>query len=102
MSSIDEAVAVGESPDGRLGLSGVAPNPSAEAGTVTVSLAAAGPVTLTVVDVLGREVARVLDGPLAAGAHPVRLDVSALPAGTYLVRLTADGATAVRSFTVAR
>ncbi|MAQ92885.1 MAG: hypothetical protein CMM84_05075 [Rhodothermaceae bacterium] len=96
------AVAVGESPDGRLGLSGVAPNPSAEAGTVTVSLAAAGPVTLTVVDVLGREVARVLDGPLAAGAHPVRLDVSALPAGTYLVRLTADGATAVRSFTVAR
>ena len=96
------AVAVGESPDGRLGLSGVAPNPSAEAGTVTVSLAAAGPGTLTVVDVLGREVARVLDGPLAAGAHLVRLDVSGLPAGTYLVRLAAGGATAVRPFTVAR
>ncbi len=52
--------------------------------------------TLAVFDVLGREVARVLDGDLAAGDLLVRLDVSALPAGTYLARLTADGATVVR------
>ncbi len=95
-------VAVGEGPEGALGLGALAPNPSAATAELAVSLATAGPAVLAVFDVLGREVARVLDGPLAAGDHTVRVDVSALPAGTYLARLTAGGATVARPFTVAR
>ena len=96
------AVATDDDPDGRLGLSLLAPNPAAGTAEATVTLAAPGRATLAVYDVLGREVARVLDRDLAVGAHVVRLDASGLPAGTYLVRLSAAGATAARPFTVAR
>lgn len=39
---------------------------------------------------------------LAAGKHPVWLDVLGLPARTYLVRLTAGGTAAVRPLTIVR
>ena len=96
------AVATADDPDGRLGLSPLAPNPAAGTAEATVTLAAPGRATVAVYDVLGREVARVLDRDLAAGDHAVRLDASDLPAGTYLVRLSAAGATVARPFTVAR
>ncbi len=96
------ATAIGEDPEGRLSLGGLLPNPSAEEATVTVSLASAGRATLVVYDVLGREVARLLDRDLVAGDLVVRVDVSTFEAGTYLARLTANGGTAVRPFTVVR
>jgi hypothetical protein len=96
------AVSVGEDPEGRLALGAFTPNPSASGAEATVSLAEAGPATLVVFDVLGREVARVLDRALPAGDHAVRVDVSDLPAGTYVARLRAAGTTVVRPFTVAR
>ncbi|WP_412070059.1 T9SS type A sorting domain-containing protein [Rubrivirga sp. IMCC43871] len=99
---LSAAVAVGGDPDGRLSLGSLLPNPSADEATVTVSLASAGRATLVVYDVLGREVARVLDRDVVAGDHVVRVDVSAFDAGTYLARLTANGAMAVRPFTVVR
>ncbi|MEM0963765.1 MAG: T9SS type A sorting domain-containing protein, partial [Bacteroidota bacterium] len=93
---------IGEDPDGQLAIGTVTPNPSASGAAVTVSLATAGRATLAVYDVLGREVARVLDGPMPAGDRSVRLDVADLPAGTYIARLTANGTSVVRPFTVAR
>jgi hypothetical protein len=42
-----------------------------------------------VYDVLGREVARLVDAEREAGRHEATLDGSALPAGVYVVRLTA-------------
>ncbi|WP_412060685.1 T9SS type A sorting domain-containing protein [Rubrivirga sp. IMCC45206] len=99
---IGMVTAIGEDPEGRLALGGLLPNPSAQEATVTISLASAGRATLVVYDVLGREVARVLDRDLVAGDLVVRVDVSALDAGTYLARLTANGGTAVRPFTVVR
>ncbi|MEO1630257.1 MAG: T9SS type A sorting domain-containing protein [Bacteroidota bacterium] len=63
------------------------PNPARDAATLAVTLAAAGPVTLAVYDLLGRRVALVHDGRLAAGTHALLLDTARLPSGLYLARL---------------
>ena len=55
---------------------------------------------LVLYDLLGREVAWLYDGDAAAGAHEVRADVSALPAGVYVYRLTAGERSATRRFVV--
>jgi hypothetical protein len=49
----------------------VTPSPFRHRSVVSFSLAASGPVRLAVYDVRGREVARLVDGPLAAGDHEV-------------------------------
>lgn len=59
-------------------------------------------VRLTVHDVSGREVDRLLDTTLPAGSHAHTWDVSALAAGVYLVRLEADGVRLSRRVAVIR
>ena len=66
-----------------------APNPFAEAATVRVTLAAPSDVRVVVYDVLGREVAVLLDGAFEAGTHAAVFEAGTLPAGTYLYRVTA-------------
>lgn len=73
------------------------PSPTAGETTLTVSLAAPALVRLDVLDVLGRTVATVLDGPLGAGTHAARLDGAALAPGVYAVRLVADGRSVTRT-----
>lgn len=46
---------------------------------------------LTVYDVLGREVAVLVNGEMPVGAHQVTFDASSLASGMYLYRLTAGG-----------
>ena len=83
-------------------LGAVGPNPAAGDVRVPFRLAAAGDVRLSVVDVLGREVAVLVDGPLAAGPHSATWAAGRAPAGLYVVRLDALGVRAVRRVTVAR
>ncbi len=79
------------------------PNPAASQVTVPFSLAEAGRARVEVFDVLGRSVSVVADESFALGSQRVSLDVSRLPAGTYMVRLTtASGELLSRSLTVAR
>ena len=79
-----------------------APNPTAAAATVSFGLAAAGDVRVALFDALGRRVAVVAERAYGAGRHAEALDVSALPAGVYVVRVVApDGARTAR-LTVAR
>jgi hypothetical protein len=79
------------------------PNPSAGASTVTLTLAAATTVEVTVYDVLGRKVASLSEGRLSAGMHRLSVDVSTLPAGLYLVRATVDDRqVSTRGMTVVR
>ena len=73
-------------------LHGARPNPAAEATTLRYDLPEAARVTLAVYDALGREVARLVDGEIPAGAHTATFEAGALPAGVYLVRMQADGA----------
>ena len=65
------------------------PNPTAGATTLAFTLAEAGAVRLVVRDVLGREVAVLVDEERPAGAHEVVFDARGLPAGPYMVVLDA-------------
>ncbi|MEL6770064.1 MAG: FG-GAP-like repeat-containing protein [Bacteroidota bacterium] len=83
--------------DGALALA-VYPNPAASQAAIRVS--AASDVRVVVYDVLGREVAVLLDGP--ATAAPLRLDAQDLPTGLYVVRATTAQGAVTRALTVTR
>lgn len=68
----------------------VAPNPSAGAATVTLSLPAASRASVRLFDALGRELAVLLDGDAPAGASALVLPW--MPAGTYLLRAEVEAA----------
>lgn len=63
------------------------PNPFNPRTTINVEVPQTAKVTLTLYDVLGRRVAILHDGPLAAGTHAVLFDGSRLASGTYFYRL---------------
>ena len=75
------------------------PNPVAE--RLTVRLQGARAARLDVFDVLGRRVSTAYDGLLAEGTT-VAVDVSALPAGVYVLQLVAEGHVDTARFVVAR
>ncbi|MDT0630915.1 hypothetical protein [Rubrivirga litoralis] len=83
-----------------------APNPATGRSRLRFEIATPGDARLAVYDVLGREVAVLVDRALGAGRHEAMLDARALPAGLYLARLdvaTAAGATtATQPLTVVR
>src|SRR5205085_12040790 len=64
-------------------LAPVRPNPSAGAIDVRFDVARETRVRLTVIDVTGREVARLADGAFAPGRHTVHWGGDATPAGVY-------------------
>jgi hypothetical protein len=67
------------------------PNPFGDAVTVTFSLPSRMEARLGLYDAMGREIAVLADGVLAAGEHTVRRDAADLPAGVYYARLSAGG-----------
>jgi hypothetical protein len=78
------------------------PNPFAGRSTLRYDLPEAAAVRLAVYDVLGREVAAVVDRTVEAGRHTALLDGRGLAAGVYVVRLTAGGRTFTQRLTLAR
>ncbi len=72
------------------------PNPFNPSTTIRYSVAAAGNVSLTVTDLLGRTVATLVNERKDAGNYSETFDAAALPSGMYMYRLTADGATTVK------
>lgn len=103
-----DALAPGEAlattaPTGALSLDAAAPNPTAGLTRIGYTLSASGPVRLAVYDVLGREVAVLVDTPDATeGRHTAVFDARALAAGAYVTRLVAGSATATGRLTVTR
>jgi flagellar hook assembly protein FlgD len=72
------------------------PNPFNPATTLAFELDAAGPVRLTIHDVAGRRVRKLVDGARTAGRHDVRWDGrddagQTVAAGVYLARVVAAG-----------
>ncbi len=63
------------------------PNPFRSQTTITYSLDTPGQVALTVHDVLGKEVARLVDETQAAGHHQSVFTPTDLPSGTYFYTL---------------
>ena len=67
------------------------PNPFNPSTTIGFSLPKAGYTTLKIYNILGKEVASLIDGVVAAGRHSVKWDASALPTGMYLYKLSSGG-----------
>lgn len=65
------------------------PNPFNPVTTISYTLPARSHVNLVVYDLLGREVAHLVNEVRQAGPHTVQFDASALSSGVYLYRLTA-------------
>jgi hypothetical protein len=78
------------------------PNPFNPATSITYSLAHAADVRLTVHDILGREIALLVDRELPPGTHTTAFDASDLPSGVYLCRLAAGGFAASRRMLMLR
>ncbi len=72
------------------------PNPFNPATSITYDMKEAGHVTLRVFDVLGREVAQLVNGTRPAGRHQVTFDAKDLPSGLYLYRLETPGFTSMQ------
>lgn len=78
------------------------PNPFNPQTTIAFALPRAAEVSLTVFDVLGREVARLVDGVREAGWQEVRFGATSLPSGTYFYRLAAGDFVQTRSMMLVR
>jgi len=75
-------------------------DPSGREADIRFSLPAASQVELSIVDVSGRTLARLLEGDLAAGAHQARWDCASVPAGVYFARLAVSERTVARRIVV--
>jgi hypothetical protein len=67
------------------------PNPFNPSTKISFQLKVDAQVSLKVFDVLGQEVATIVNSNLVAGAHSVDFDASALNSGVYLYRIEATG-----------
>ena len=65
------------------------PNPFNPATKMGYTLAQSGHVTLKVFDLLGKEIATLVNENRQQGSHQVSFDASRLPSGVYIYRLTA-------------
>ncbi len=72
-------------------LEGAYPNPFVTTATVRYALPRAADVRVTVYDLLGREVATLVEGLREAGRHTATVSGRGLAGGVYLVRMTTDG-----------
>lgn len=63
------------------------PNPFNPTTKISYTLKEKDHVTLVVFDILGKEVARLVDGIQTEGEHSVNFDGSSLPSGMYIYQL---------------
>ncbi|MEL6445678.1 MAG: T9SS type A sorting domain-containing protein [Bacteroidota bacterium] len=80
----------------------VYPNPLVGQGRVQVTLSQAAEARVEVFDLLGRRVALLHEGLLAAGTNTLALDVQGLAPGTYVLRAGSGTTSAARRLVIAR
>ena len=81
----------------------VFPNPASGAATIELAVDRAQRVTVTVLDVLGRELSTAFDASVSTGTSvPVALSTADLAPGRYLVRVQGETFTTARPFSVVR
>jgi len=78
----------------------VYPNPASGSASITYSIATTGDVTLSVVDLLGREVKQLVDGKKTTGIYTENADISTLSKGVYFLRLQTPNSTLSTKFIV--
>ena len=81
----------------------IAPQPVASQGTVTLTLADAGPARVDLFDMLGRRLQTLYDGSLSGSTpHTIQLDAHHLSPGQYLIRVQTRSGTVSRRLLVMR
>lgn len=91
----DNSVAVGE-----YSLNQNYPNPFNPSTNIRFTVAADGPVLLKVFDILGNEVATIINKHLSAGEHRIEFSADRLASGIYFYRLIAGNFTSIKKMTV--
>lgn len=84
----------------RLSLEQNYPNPFNPSTNINFGLPDAGVITLKVYDMLGREVATLIDGYQSEGFHSISFDASSLSSGVYLYRLITPNSSVVKKMTL--
>ncbi|MBK7867021.1 MAG: T9SS type A sorting domain-containing protein [Ignavibacteriales bacterium] len=92
-SDYSKAIEVDVTAPNTFALSQNFPNPFNPSTKINFSLATDAKVTLSVYNVLGQEVATLVNGTMSAGVHSVDFDASSLVSGLYIAKITATGAT---------
>ncbi len=67
------------------------PNPFNPSTQISFTLQASSITLLSVYDLLGRQVAVLVDGPMSAGSHTVTFNASEMTSGMYLYRIVSNG-----------
>ena len=70
---------------------GVFPNPFNPSTSIRYSVPERSDVRLVVVDILGREVAELVNGAIESGVHTVQFDASNLSTGQYIATVQMTG-----------
>ena len=76
------------------------PNPFNPSTTISYDLPTDSKVTLKVFDVLGREVATLVNGFVEAGSHQAVFNATRLASGVYFYRLQAGAYSATRKLAI--
>lgn len=74
------------------------PNPFSTSTNISFVLSGSGDVTLKVYNIIGQEVATMVDREITAGEHELNFDRGNLPSGVYYYRLSTDGQSRTRMF----
>ncbi|MBZ0199818.1 MAG: T9SS type A sorting domain-containing protein [Ignavibacteriaceae bacterium] len=76
------------------------PNPFNPVTSIEFNIKSNSRVTLKVYDLLGREVATLINGVLAQGSHKIPFNASSLASGVYIYRLNAEGRSISKKMTL--
>ena len=78
------------------------PNPATTSTRISYSIPKRSDVLVQAFDVMGREVARIASGTKDVGSYDAVWDTKLLPAGSYIIRLSAGGESAAKVVEVVR
>jgi photosystem II stability/assembly factor-like uncharacterized protein len=78
------------------------PNPFNPSTTIRFTLRSSGMTELTVCDVMGREVASLVNGPMNAGTYEIRFDAAAIASGIYFYTIRSGGQMKTNKMTLIR
>jgi len=78
------------------------PNPFNPSTSITFTTTRRGPVRLSVFDLLGKEVTKIVSNVLDAGTHTVNYSPSTVRSGVYIYRLEAEGKVLSRRMVVTK
>ena len=90
---ITSIIQSGNSIPGNFLLSQNYPNPFNPSTGIKFNIAKTGNVSIKVYDIIGKEVATIINQDLNPGTYDINFDASELPSGTYFYRLQTDGFT---------